>query len=330
MATGDNVIAGASTTAESTTELVAEAVPGKILRGHPRRDFAGDVILKVGPQTAPLSPAHDVDGVEAHGANGGTGVSGVGGPSNGIGVRGVGGPDPAGQSGGPGVMGLTGGVTPPVQYDTLGAGVYGKGGTYGVVGVSDYNTGVYGAVTYASSADPGGSFAGFFAGPVYVSGHFGVHGNTTLSGNFVVFGGNKNVAVPFPDGTHRLLYCMESPESWFEDFGEAKLVKGRAQLKLTRDFAAVIRTGSYHVFLTPYGHSNGLYVSLRNNEGFVVNEQSGGKSTIKFSYRIVGRRKDVKGERFAKVAFPKLPDRPNSPLEKAAKTKMKGKAEKRN
>ena len=82
--------------------------------------------------------------------------------------------------------------------------------------------------------------------------------------------GSKSAAVPFADGSHRRLYCMESPECWFEDFGEAKLVKGKAQIKLPRDFAAVINVNSYHVFLTPYGPSNGLYVSKRTRQGFVV------------------------------------------------------------
>jgi len=34
-----------------------------------------------------------------------------------------------------------------------------------------------------------------------------------------VIGGPKSAAVPHPDGTLRRLYCVESPESWFEDFG---------------------------------------------------------------------------------------------------------------
>jgi hypothetical protein len=123
--------------------------------------------------------------------------------------------------------------------------------------------------------------------------------------------GNKNVAAPFPDGSLRKLYCVESPECWFEDFGEAKLVKGKAQVKVPRDFAAVIKTDSYHVFLSPYGRSNGLYVSKRNRQGFTVEEQGNGKSNLKFSFRIVGKRKGVKAERFAKVTVVKPPKLPS-------------------
>ena len=33
----------------------------------------------------------------------------------------------------------------------------------------------------------------------------------------------RSAAVPHPDGFHRRLYCIECPESWFEDFGEGTL-----------------------------------------------------------------------------------------------------------
>ena len=54
-------------------------------------------------------------------------------------------------------------------------------------------------------------------------------------------------------GAHRLLYCMESPESWFEDFGEAELVNGAADVILEPAFAALIDVSRYQVFLTAYG-----------------------------------------------------------------------------
>jgi hypothetical protein len=114
----------------------------------------------------------------------------------------------------------------------------------------------------------------------------------------------KGCAVPFPDGTHRVLYCMESPEVWFEDFGAAKLKRGRAVVKLDADFAKVIKRGDYRVFLTPEGDCRGLYVR-RKIASFEVRELMGGKSSIAFSYRIVGRRKDVRDrKRFPKLDVP--------------------------
>src|SRR5262249_37677176 len=115
----------------------------------------------------------------------------------------------------------------------------------------------------------------------------------------------KAAVVPFPDGTHRALYCMESPELWFEDFGAAKLVRGRAIVTLDADFLKVIKRGDYKVFLTPEGDCRGLYVRRKSAASFQVRELMGGKSSIAFSYRIVGRRKDIKGHRrFAKIDTP--------------------------
>ena len=136
--------------------------------------------------------------------------------------------------------------------------------------------------------------AGVFDGPVAVD------GKLTVTGDFVVTGA-KSAAVRQRDGSHRLLYCVESPESWFEDFGEGRLVKGRSSVRLEAAFASLIGGPKYHVFLTPYGDSLGLFVSRRSAQGFEVREQQNGRNNIEFSYRIVAKRRDVAGERLAKV-----------------------------
>ena len=116
---------------------------------------------------------------------------------------------------------------------------------------------------------------------------------------------------------------MESPEHWFEDFGSAKLARGRAVVKLDANFAKVIKSGDYRVFVTPEGDCGGLYVRRRTNR-FEVRELARGKSSIPFSYRIVGRRKDIKGHRrFAKIDTRQLlpttaPRAPRKPVPMAA------------
>ena len=95
---------------------------------------------------------------------------------------------------------------------------------------------------------------------------------------------------------------MESPELWFEDFGTAKLKRGRAVVKLDANFASVIKRGDYRVFVTPEGDCRGLYVRGKRAASFEARELAGGKSSVAFSYRIVGRRKDVRAQRrFAKI-----------------------------
>ena len=136
-------------------------------------------------------------------------------------------------------------------------------GNVGVLGTSNSSIGGFfasGTSTGLYATGPASGFAARFDGPVLVN------------GNFTAIGGSKSAAVPHPDGTHRRLYCVESPESWFEDFGREQLANGRAQVRLDPDFNALVHSDNYHVFLTPDGDTNGLYVSDRNPNGFEVRE----------------------------------------------------------
>jgi hypothetical protein len=205
---------------------------------------------------------------------------------------------------GPGVQSISGALTgvtgisntqgPPVGMNIpTTAGVLGTSGQRpGVIGTSNALMGVYGFSTgnagvVGETANPN-SFAGFFAGNAVVTG--------TLTA------GVKNAMVAFPDGSQRVLHCMESPEHWFEDFGTAKLKNGRAVVALDADFAKVIKRGDYRVFVTPEGDCRGLYVRNRGAARFEVRELGGGKSNVAFSYRIVGRRRDIRRHRrFAKI-----------------------------
>ena len=194
-----------------------------------------------------------------------------------------------------GVNGISGTEGPPVPMNiATTAGVVGTSDQRpGVIGTSEALMGVYGFSTgnagvVGQSANPN-SFGGFFAG------------NVMVTGNLTVVGTNS-AAVPFPDGTQRVLYCMESPEHWFEDFGAAKLKGGRAVLRLDADFVKVVKVADYHVFATPEGDCRGLYVRRKSAKGFEVRELAGGKSNVAFFYRIVARRKDIKAHRrFAKI-----------------------------
>src|SRR5262249_37839273 len=153
---------------------------------------------------------------------------------------------------GPGIDSLSGALT----------GVTGTSGTRtsvpntidpvaGVVGTSGERIGVVGASTIEAGV------AGYSKGAVGVYGETGgadghagfFRGNLLVSGR--IDAGVKDAIVPFPDGSQRVLHCMESPEHWFEDFGTAKLKRGRTVVKLDADFAKVIKRGDYRVFLTP-------------------------------------------------------------------------------
>lgn len=160
-----------------------------------------------------------------------------------------------------------------------------------------------GVGVWAECANKETGFAGIF------------NGTLRVNGNLEIFG-TKAAVVAHPDGSLRQLYCVESPESWFEDFGEARLKGGKAEVSIDPRFAALI-SGPIQVFLTPYGESNGLYVARRTSKSFVVREQGGGKNTLVFGYRVVAKRKGIDAPRLRKVApTPEL--KPQSPAKLAA------------
>jgi hypothetical protein len=50
-----------------------------------------------------------------------------------------------------------------------------------------------------------------------------------------------------------------------------------------------------------------LFVAARTSSRFEVRELNGGKSNVRFSYRIVARRKDIQGKRLEEVRRPDVP-----------------------
>jgi hypothetical protein len=205
----------------------------------------------------------------------GLGVQSISGALNGVtGISGTQGPTPvANLPTTAGVLGSSDTQAGVIGTSNSTAGVLGFSNNVGVLGFSN-NIGVFGVST---------NFAGVFQGNLLVT-------------------GTKSAAVPFPDGSQRALYCMESPELWFEDFGTAKLKRGRAIVQIDSDFAKVIKRGDYRVFPTPEGDCRGLYVYRKSAASFEVRELGGGKSNVAFCYRIVGRRRDIaRHRRFAKI-----------------------------
>jgi hypothetical protein len=202
-------------------------------------------------------------------------------------------------------LGVIGGSGPE---GTQGPTIPNTSNTAGVVGTSDRQHASVGVIGFSNNigvlgytTNPQGQ-AGYFIGDVIVDGNFQVISLPPPNPQHT-----KSVAVPFPDGTLRALYCMESPELWFEDFGAGKLKSGRAVVKIDSNFAKVIKRGDYRVFVTPEGDCRGLYVRRKAAATFELRELGGGKSSVAFSYRIVGARKDVRGhKRFAKVDIPRL------------------------
>jgi hypothetical protein len=145
------------------------------------------------------------------------------------------------------------------------------------------------------------------------------YGPVVVSRAFTVAGGPKSAAVKHKDGSHRRLYCVEAPEAWFEDYGEGKLVNGKAEVPLDPDFAAVVDPGSYHVFVTEHDDHHALTVKGRGPAGFSVHAddvvvKAKGKQAAQvsgtFSWRVVAKRKDTPGKRLERVEIPPPPTLP--------------------
>lgn len=208
---------------------------------------------------------------------------------------------------GVGVFGVSGGGTGQ-PFGVVGSVAAAPGfALYGVANVS-------GTVGFAAGAGVTGAIAGQFSGPVNIYNNGAIApGNLYVQGNQTIVG-TKSAAVPHPDGSHRLLYCMESPEAWFEDFGTGTITAGKAEVKFDTDFAAVVDTNTLHVFTEAHDETHHLAVKATSGKGFSVAADVAGLAArgVKaadvngtFSYRVVAKRKDVKAERLARFELPK-------------------------
>jgi len=208
------------------------------------------------------------------------------------------------------------------SYSTDGRGIYGytgatSGTTYGVYGLSNSidGRGVYGYAPQSTGngqgvrgeSDSSTNGVGVYGLGSSTSGqNYGVFGRSNsptggygvwCAGNFAVTG-SKSCVVKTSQGP-TLMYCQESPENWFEDFGEGQLVNGRCHIELDPLFLETVTIDGQnpmHVFIQPKGRCHGTFVET-GTTGFDVSEQEDGTSNIAFSYRVVAKRKGFENKR---------------------------------
>jgi hypothetical protein len=297
--------------------VVGIGAPGDGVRGIAAGDRPAGHGVAGGTNSSSVSHA----GVMGEARLGGVGVLGQCQTGSGIGVRGLGSSQAVRGDGGmfgvvgtgtatgvdgTGAFGVVGrGTTTAVDGRAVGPGTRGIVGLGGVAGVQggDGTSGGIGVIGVPGPPFVSGGltftpFAGRFDGPVRVAGSV-----TVLGGVFVT--GTKSALIAHPDGSRRAFYAVEAPDSWLEDVGRAQLRQGVARVDIDPDFAAVSGLGDdYHVFLTPEGPSNGLYVTGRTSSVFEVREQGDGTSELSFSYRIMTRRTDVRTNRLEPIELP--------------------------
>ena len=174
------------------------------------------------------------------------------------------------------------------------------GGAAGLVGTADDARAIYlennspsGVPTAFMQQDAAGKFALVAGGTVDKC-------TIDTTGRLFCPGGTSAVA---PVGARQIaLYAVQSPQSWFEDFGSAQLSNGSATVTLDETFAQTVSASAdYHVFLTPAGDCRGLYVSHKTATGFEVRELGGGQANVRFDYRIVALRRGFESVRMEDV-----------------------------
>lgn len=125
--------------------------------------------------------------------------------------------------------------------------------------------------------------------------------NLNVTGELRV-NGQKMAVVQAADGQYHQFYCLESAESYFEDFGVVRLSGGSVRVNIPEDFRQFVAPErGFYVQLTPLGDSGSLYVANLDVMGFDIKEAGNGKSTVDVQYRIVCRRRDVEGKRLQRV-----------------------------
>ena len=201
-------------------------------------------------------------------------------------------------SGSTGVWGSANGTGADVGvYGTTGLGIAVEGtAVLGVGGyfVNDSDSGDPALVAYndapANDASVFAMSVGGVAGYCEIDGH----GNLGCSGS-------KSAVVPVDGGSREVaLYAVEAPENWFEDYGSGQLSSGSARIDLEPTFTQTVNTDlDYHVFLTPRGECEGLYVADLTPSGFEVRELHHGSSSVAFDYRIIAKRRNYETVRLA-------------------------------
>jgi hypothetical protein len=97
------------------------------------------------------------------------------------------------------------------------------------------------------------------------------------------------------EGNEVTMFCPESPEVLFQDFGQAQLVNGSAAIELDPIFVKNVTINEKHplrVIIQLEGDCNGVFVTNKTATGFEVKELNGGTSNVSFTYFVTANRAD--------------------------------------
>jgi hypothetical protein len=208
--------------------------------------------------------------------------------------------------------GYGGSFTSTNRIGLYATGVYSEGGVYSVGGIgafddefdlpppaSEYPSGISAAVTGTSTYSYNGDYFGTdwigigcdverdpTEDHCSVTSEIDANGTSTLNAT-------TRLRTMSAAGKDLTSYGDRTSSPTLEDFGRALLRNGSAHVALESSYASTIDDHSYMVFITPQGDSRGLYTTAITASGFNVRENGGGRSSLMFSYRIVGHPLDT-------------------------------------
>ena len=208
----------------------------------------------------------------------------------------------------------------------------GGGGIYGSTAQSFYAYGIYGnndntsgtgingvgngiSSFYALAAGSGANFDGRNFGLVSWSTNTGTAASPAGGGYFTNHAGTNYAYVAYNNGTNYkilgtgtvssiadgvnnekvVLHAPETPEVYFQDYGEGQLTNGKAHISIDPIFAKNIVVNGKHplrVFVQLQGDCMGVYSTNETQTGFDVVELQGGQSNVKFHWTITANRAD--------------------------------------
>lgn len=190
----------------------------------------------------------------------------------------------------------------------------GQQGIYGwqaaTPGAANYCTGVLGRTSQSGTQSAG--VVGYYTSTVgtlttcFTATNYGLIGTSARGiyyGNGLAGSGTKSCVVRTTEGP-KALYCVESPENYFEDYGTAHLVNGRAVINIDPLFLETIlidENNPYKVFIQLVDEiPNNVHIVKKNNY-FEVVENNGGTSNAEFDWRLVAKRKGYENLRLETV-----------------------------
>ncbi|MBK5214301.1 MAG: hypothetical protein JJE55_11650 [Flavobacteriaceae bacterium] len=202
---------------------------------------------------------------------------------------------------------------------------YTVGGNFTAIAKNQDAMGVIGS----AFSDANIRIGGYFEGNNYTGTNnaYAYVGGTTngVTNRKIVGTGTVSEIVPTKEYGRITLTCPESPEYWYQDYGDVRLVNGRATIQLDEILADVIvvdEQNPIRVTCTPVGmpYFNGVTIMKQTNNSVEILELNGGRHSGKLQYQIVVKPKTNYGEeRFPQAPGPGYLKADKEPL--AAKAK---------